>query len=110
MSPRSVYLKSMAAVLSQSFPCSSKTSSSSSSMTPSTTLKLFMNPLTATRSILFVVALYSVLKTVSAVECSEVTVEKDRQTKGDNSLSIRRARRAIEARREVGRGMSIVLW
>ena len=40
------------------------TSTSSFSMTPSTTPKLSMKPLTATRSIRFVVALYSVTRTV----------------------------------------------
>jgi hypothetical protein len=79
-----------------------------------------MKPLTATRSILFVVALYSVLKIVfswhSARFVSAVpwldeieTVEKDRRTRGESSLSTLKAWRAAEANLVVGRGKSMVL-
>jgi hypothetical protein len=39
----------------------------------------------------------------------EATVENDRRTRGESSLSTRKACSAIDARRAVGRGMSIVL-
>lgn len=96
----------------------SRTSTSNSSITPRTTLRLSMKPLTATRNILFVVALYSVLNTVSSVDPFSLLglavvggdmVEKDRRTRGESSLSTCRARRAEVARRAVGRGRSIVL-
>jgi hypothetical protein len=91
----------------QSFP---RTSTSSSSITPSTTPRLSMNPFTATRSMRFVVALYSVRRTVSpGVPDPEETVEKERRTRGDSSSSTRRDFRAADARRAVGRGTEIVL-
>lgn len=70
-----------------------------------------MNPLTATLSILFVVALYSVRKTDCSEECEvlKAMVEKDRQTRGESSLSTRKACSATDANRAVGRGKSIVL-
>jgi hypothetical protein len=104
-----------------SLGCSTpKTSTSSSSMTPKTTLKLSINPLTATLSIRFVVALYSVLRIVSSEELTRLEpaeswedavemVENDLRTRGDSSLSTRNACRAAEARRAVGRGRSMVL-
>jgi hypothetical protein len=80
-------------------------------MAPSTTLKLSIKPFTATLNILFVVALYSVRNIVSDSdeECGGATVEKDRQTRGESSLSTRRVWRAMDARRGVGSGRSIVL-
>lgn len=39
-----------------------------------------------------------------------VVREKERRTKGDSSWSTERARRALFARRWVGKGMHIVLW
>jgi hypothetical protein len=96
-----------------------KTSTSSSSMTPKTVLRLSMNPLTATRSMRFVVALYSVRRTVFSAddddddeavgELGDGIVEKERRTRGESSWSTRRDWRAAEARRAVGRGTSIVL-
>jgi hypothetical protein len=69
-----------------------------------------MNPFTATRSMRFVVALYSVRRTVSpGVPDPEETVEKERRTRGDSSSSTRRDFRAADARRAVGRGTEIVL-
>lgn len=115
----------------------SSTSTSNSSMTPSTTPRLSMNPLTATRSIRFVVALYTVRRTVStssftalllaALAASaellepmrwfplpsertwDLVSENERCTRGDSSASTWRARRAEEARRWVGNGMEITL-
>lgn len=107
-----------------SVPCSApRTSTSNSSITPSTTLKLSIKPLTATLNILFVVALYSVRRTVSSEEWTrlessvagadcdmvEATIKKVRRTRGDSSLSTRKACRAADARRAVGRGRSMVL-
>lgn len=64
----------------------------------------------------FVVALYTVTRTVSPSAsglldvCGEaVVVEKERRTMGDSSWSTRRESRAAEARRAVGRGMERVL-
>lgn len=86
-------------------------------MIPNTTLKLSINPLTATLNILFVVALYSVRNTVSSgesddevLELGEAQVENDRRTSGESSLSTRRAWRAADANRAVGRGRSMVLF
>lgn len=80
-------------------------------MTCSTTPRDSMKPLTATRSIRFVVALYSVLSTspVSAGLPSLLVSENDRRTRGLSSASTWRARRAVSARRWSGRGTSIVL-
>jgi hypothetical protein len=79
-----------------------RTSTSSSSIMPKTTPKLSMKPFTATLNILFVVALYSVLRIVSSglltrvgssVPNAEVEdmVEKDRRTRGESSLSTLKA-------------------
>tara|TARA_R110002060_G_scaffold65999_3_gene74916 strand:+ start:649 stop:873 length:225 start_codon:yes stop_codon:yes gene_type:complete len=68
----------------------------------------------------FVVALYSVLNTLSspfatsdgplAAEAVDgVMVEKDRRTRGESSASTIRVLSAMEASRAVGRGRSIVL-
>jgi len=86
-----------------------RTSTSNSSMTSKASFKLSINPLTATLSIRFVVALYSVLRTVSSVdfELDAGIVENVRDTRGESSLSTRRAWRAADARRAVGRRMSI---
>ena len=89
-----------------------------------------MNPFTATLNILFVVALYSARRIILSscwrqasdgctsvasplhVEVGESREAKEnvRWTRGDSSASTCRARRAAEARRWVGSGMSIVLW
>jgi hypothetical protein len=71
-----------------------------------------MKPLTATRSILFVEALYSVRSTVLSPLASEVgaTRVSVRHTSGDSSLSTCRACSAEEARRSVGSGMSMTLF
>lgn len=69
---------------------------------PRITPKLSMKPFTATLNILFVVALYSVLRIVSSglltrvgssVPNAEVEemVEKDRRTRGESSLSTLKA-------------------
>jgi hypothetical protein len=83
-----------------------------------------MKPLTATRSMRFVVARYSVLNIVafssvvgvllsasSSFEGSPsgLTMEKSRCTNGESSASTRMARNATVARRCVGSGMSMVL-
>jgi hypothetical protein len=94
-----------------------RTSTSSSSITPRTTVKLSMNPFTATRNILFVVALYSVRSIVfscpiGAPFCPSkdgTTMENDLQTSGESSLSTRSACKAAEASRSVGRGRSMTL-
>lgn len=103
------------------FPVSTpKTSTSSSSITPITTLRLSMKPFTATLSIRFVVALYSVRKIVSFAVWTQVAssaglddaaemVEKDLRTSGESSWSTRNAWRAADARRDVGRGRSTIL-
>jgi hypothetical protein len=96
-----------------------------------------MNPLTATRSMRFVVAVYTVRRTVSSssptalwlavlasssellepVRCFalpservwDLVSENERCTRGDSSASTWRARSAEEARRWVGNGMEITL-
>jgi hypothetical protein len=79
-----------------------------------------MNPLTATLNIRFVVALYSVLRIVPSEGSTKLAppetwqdavemVENDLRTRGESSLSTRKACRAAEARRAAGRGRSIVL-
>jgi len=118
-SPLAVYSCSSAIVhYPHSLPASTpRTSTSNSSITPSTTPRLSINPFTATRSIRFVVALYSVLRTVSSADLTMAAsslegsgmVEKDLRTRGDTSLSTLNARRAADARRGVGSGRSIVL-
>lgn len=113
------------------------TSTSNSSITPSTTPRLSMNPLTATRSMRFVVAVYTVRRTVSSssptalwlavlasssellepVRCFalpservwDLVSENERCTRGESSASTWRARSAEEARRWVGNGMEITL-
>lgn len=95
----------------------SSISTSNSSIIPRTTVKLSMNPLTATRNILFVVALYSVRNTVFSRLCAAplcipeagAIVEKDLRTNGESSLSTRKACNAEEASRSVGSGKSIIL-
>jgi hypothetical protein len=95
----------------------SRTSTSSSSMTPSTTVRLSMNPFTATRNILLVVALYSVRNTVFscpgaepfAISVAGGTMENDLRTSGESSLSTCRACMADEASLSVGRGRSMTL-
>lgn len=82
-------------------------------MTSMMRLMLSINELTATRNILLVVALYSVRRTLvsglsSAASCERAR-EKVRDTRGDSSLSTWRACRAVEAKREVGNGTSMVL-
>jgi len=68
-----------------------------------------MNPFTATLSIRFVVALYSVLRIVSSDEAPDETAENDRRTRGESSWSTRKVWSVADARRAVGRGISIVL-
>src|SRR5262245_18849223 len=102
----------------------SSASTSSSSMTCKTTPRDSMKPLTATRSILWVVALYSVRSMVFPSSCRpflsvyplleedsglEPTRENLRRTSGDSSASTCKARRAEEARRWFRRGTSITL-
>jgi hypothetical protein len=98
----------------------SSRSTSSSSITPRTTVRLSIKPFTATRSILLVVALYSVRRIVFSSDKTRVSslfgfadvgeiVEKERRTRGDSSLSTCRARCAEVARRAVGRGISMTL-
>lgn len=65
--------------------------------------------LTATRSIRLVAALYSTRTTESCSEPGPDTVAKCRVTKEDSSLSTWRARKATDARRASGKGMSRVL-
>lgn len=113
-----------ASKMNHSVACPSRTSTSSSSMTPNTVPKLSIKPFTATRSILLVVALYSALKTVSSshrtksASCSPAagvsaaaveSSENDLQTSEDSSLSTCSVCRAKEARRAVGKGTSTVL-
>lgn len=90
------------------------TSVSSSCMTSRTSCRLSMNELTATRSILLVVALYSVRRmfppTSPLVALLVIgLMEKVRFTNGDNSLSTCNALRATEASLGVGNGTSRVL-
>lgn len=118
---------------------SASTSTSSSCITPRTTPMLSKNPLTETRSIRFVVALYSVRSTVfssselspsnlqspeaspigkwaSAAGCTasasfsvKDTRENERRTKEESSASTWSARRADEASLWVGSGMEMTL-
>ena len=88
-------------------------------MTPSTTPRLSMKPLTATRSMRFVLALYSVRSTVLAFSSTADdgllpddesalpgwTSVKVRRTRGEISASTWRALMAEEARRWVGKGV-----
>lgn len=89
------------------------TSISNSAITPSTTPRLSINPLTETRSIRLVVAMYVIFKTVlhSSGSCfcffscgsdgastTGVPSVKVRRTKGDSSASTSKARRAHDAR------------
>ena len=73
-----------------------------------------MKELTATRSILFVVAEYSTLSACSSSPpppiCVFLTVESVRRTRGESSLSTWMAWRAVEARRAVGKGIVRTLW
>lgn len=117
---------------------SASTSTSSSCITPRTTPMLSKNPLTETRSIRFVVALYSVRsivfssselspsdlpseaspigKLASAAGCRasasfsvKDTRENERRTKEESSASTWSARRADEASLWVGSGMEMTL-
>jgi hypothetical protein len=100
------------------------TSTSNSAITPSTTPRLSINPLTETRSIRLVVAMYVIFNTVvdSSGSCfclfscgsdgastAGATRVKVRRTRGDSSASTSKARRAHDARRLVGKGREIVL-
>jgi len=92
------------------------TSTSKSSMTPSIISKVSIKPFTATRSIRFVVALYSMYSTVPEIPSASgpwaapiFSNKNDRRTRGESSASTWVARRADEARRNVGRGTAIVL-
>ena len=82
-------------------------------MTSKTNARLSKNELTATRSILFVAAQYLTRKSVSscarAASPPGATVESTLFTSGDNSLSTPKDRRATDARRESGKGISSVL-
>jgi hypothetical protein len=89
------------------------TSSSRFSITSMSRFRLSMNEFTATRSILLVVARYSVRNTLPSVAPSSSpfgpVTENVRFTRGDNSLSTCRARSATEASLGVGKGTSTVL-
>lgn len=98
-----------------------RTSTSNSLITPKTTPRLSMNPLTATRNMRFVVARNVVCSTVliSSNSCfcffscgvsgdGAVRV-KVRRTSGDSSASTSRVCRAESARRCVGNGRLMVL-
>ena len=86
-------------------------------MTSITRFRLSIKELTATRSILLVVALYSVRSTLSSVTApacftgasSGAATENVLRTRGDSSLSTCRAFRATEASLAVGNGTSMVL-
>nr|POF04467.1 hypothetical protein CFP56_55948 [Quercus suber] len=96
-------------------PFSCNTSTSSSSITCTITPRLSKKPLTATRSIRFVVALYSVFNTVLSSVTSPfcdpeiATRLNERRTSGDSSSSTARVRSAVSARRWVGNGICTVL-
>lgn len=100
------------------------TSTSNSSMTPNTTPRLSINPLTATLSMRLVVALYSVLSTVSLLSalaslsstvplteppCGALVKDSVRCTRGESSASTSIAWRADEASRWDGNGRLITL-
>lgn len=100
------------------------TSTSNSAITPSTTPRLSINPLTETRSIRLVVAMYVIFNTVldSSGSCfcffscgwdgastAGASMLNVRRTRGDSSASTSKVRRAHDARRLVGRGREIVL-
>lgn len=100
------------------------TSTSNSAITPRTTPRLSINPLTETRSIRLVVATYVISNTVldSSGSCfcffscgwdgastAGAPMVRVRRTKGDSSASTSKARRAHDARRLVGSGREIVL-
>lgn len=118
--------------------CAGNTSTSKYCMTPSTIAMLSKNPLTETRSIRFVVALYSVRSTVfSSVDTSPLTAsvealpletgpsddalllaalwspketsEKVRRTSGESSVSTSNARSAADANLWVGSGIEMTL-
>lgn len=75
-----------------------------------TRLKLSIKELTATRSMRFVVALYSVRRIVSSVAPEEAeTVENSRCTDGESSLSTLSEPSATLASLAVGNGTSMVL-
>lgn len=83
-------------------------------MTSKTNFKLSMKEFTATRSMRFVVALYSTLRTLAAAassdeDCGAGTTEYSRVTSCDSSGSTWMAFRAVAASRDVGKGMSRVL-
>jgi len=84
-----------------------RTSTSNSSIISNTSFTLSMNPLTATLNIRLVEALYCVRRQRSSFESEVGTIENVRQTSGESSLSTCSAWRAMDARREVGRRMSI---
>lgn len=85
------------------------TSTSNSSMISKTSLKLSINPFTATLNIRFVVALYSVLKISCSSKPRADMVENVRRTSGESSSSTCKALREATARRSVGKHTSIVL-
>jgi len=85
------------------------TSSSSFSMTSSTKLRLSMKPLTATRSMRFVVATYLTLRMLFSWVSAGATADKVRRTSGESSLSTPRACSAMDASRAVGKGTLTVL-
>ena len=97
-----------------SSPFSCSTSTSNSSMTWTTTLRDSKKPFTATRSMRFVVALYSVLKTVLSSSLpafcpASLTRVNERRTRGESSSSTASELRVVSARRWVGKGVLIVL-
>jgi hypothetical protein len=85
------------------------TSMSRSFITPITTPTLSMKPLTATRSMRFVVAAYSTCSMLLSVDSEEEVRLKVRRTRGDNSASTESAACAVDARCVVGKGMDSVL-
>ena len=84
------------------------TSTSSSSITSMTSARLSKKEFTATRSMRFVAALYSTRK-IDSKFGELANTEKSRCTRGDSSLSTRSERRATEASRASGKGISSVL-
>lgn len=71
-----------------------------------------MKPLTATLNMRFVAAAYLALRMFSGALTTSAGagMDKVRRTSGDNSLSTRRAWRAMDASLAVGRGTSTVLY
>jgi hypothetical protein len=109
---------SQSLILTSSNPCTPSspsvagshiTSMSRSFITPITTPTLSMKPLTATRSMRFVVAAYSTCSMLLSVDSEEEVRLKVRRTRGDNSASTESAACAVDARCVVGKGMDSVL-